>query len=232
MDITKVQYKLIFTDGAEKVLELRLRTDNLTPIAWVPAKPPEWAALENHKCSNCPLKPEKHAYCPASLNLVKLVEECNELDLLDTVKLVVKTSDRAVVVSATVQKALGSFIGLLMATSDCPPASYFRPVARFHLPLANEAETVYRAVTAYAMAQFVRRQAGKEGAADLEGLFEIYKNLETVNNGLSTRLKTAGLDGAISKSLMEWDVFSGMFPMRAEEVMEKMRPLFSAYLND
>lgn len=58
MDITKVQYKLIFTDGAEKVLELRLRTDNLTPIAWVPAKPPEWAALENHKCSNCPLKPE------------------------------------------------------------------------------------------------------------------------------------------------------------------------------
>lgn len=152
--------------------------------------------------------------------------------MLDTVKLVVKTSDRAVVVSATVQKALGSFIGLLMATSDCPPASYFRPVARFHLPLANEAETVYRAVTAYAMAQFVRRQAGKEGAADLEGLFEIYKNLETVNNGLSTRLKTAGLDGAISKSLMEWDVFSGMFPMRAEEVMEKMRPLFSAYLND
>jgi hypothetical protein len=232
VDITKVQYKLIFTDGTEKVLELTLRTDNLTPIAWVPAKPPEWAALENHKCSNCPLKPEKHAYCPAALNLVKLIEECNELDLLDTVKLVVKTSDRAVVVSATVQKALGSFIGLLMATSDCPPASYFRPVARFHLPLANEAETVYRAVTAYAMAQFVRRQAGKEGAADLEGLFEIYKNLETVNNGLSTRLKTAGLDGAISKSLMEWDVFSGMFPMRAEEVMEKMRPLFFSYLSD
>lgn len=232
MDITKVQYKLVFEGGKEKLLELHLRSDNLTPVGWVPASPPEWATLENHKCSNCPLEPGKNAYCPATLNLFKLVEECNELDLLDTVKLVVTTADRAVVVSATVQKALGSFIGLLMATSDCPHAAYFRPVARFHLPLANEMETIYRAVTAFAMAQFVRRQAGKEGAADLEGLFDIYKNLETVNTGLSVRLKSAGKEGAISKSLMEWDVFSGMFPMRAEEVVDKMRPLFSAYLSD
>ncbi len=232
MDITKIQYKLIFADDNEKTLELHLRTDNLTPVAWAPSNPPEWTALENHKCSNCPLQPEKHAYCPAALNLVKLVDDCDEMDLLDTVKLVVKSSDRAVVVSATVQKALGSFIGLLMATSDCPHAAYFRPVARFHLPLANEMETIYRAVTAFAMAQFVRRQAGKEGAVDLDGLFDIYKNLETVNTGLSVRLKSAGKEGAIAKSLMEWDVFSGMFPMRAEEVMDKMRPLFSAYLTD
>jgi len=232
VEISKVQYKLVFADATEKVLDLHLRTDNLTPVAWLPAKPPEWAALDNHKCSNCTLSSDKHAYCPAALNLSRLVEECNDLDLLDTVKLVVKTADRVVVVSATVQKALSSFIGLLMATSDCPPASYFRPVARFHLPLANEAETIFRAVSFFALGQFMRRQAGQEGEADIKGLFEIYASLEVVNAGLSARLKTAGLDGAIAKSLMEWDVFSGMFPMRAEEVMDKMRPLFSAYLQD
>jgi hypothetical protein len=232
VDINKVQYKLIFPDGPERVLELHLRSDTLVPVAWLPPKPPEWAALEFQKCTNCPLKPNEHAYCPAALNLVKLVEDYNDLDLLDTVKLEVKTADRAVIVSATVQKALGSLIGLLMATSDCPHAAYFRPLARFHLPLATEAETIYRAVTAYAMAQFVRRQAGKEGAADLDGLSEIYANLETVNTGLSARLKAARQDGSIARSLMEWDVFSGMFPMRAEAVMESMRPLFSAYLSD
>ena len=232
MEINKIQYKLVFADATEKVLELHLRTDNLSPVAWLPAKPPEWAALDNHKCSHCPLDSDKHAYCPAALNLAKLVDECNDMDLLDTVKLVVKTADRVVVVSATVQKALGSFIGLLMATSDCPPASYFRPVARFHLPLANEAETIFRAVSVYATAQLLRRQEGKEAAADLNGLFDIYASLEIVNTGLSARLKTAGLGGTVAKSLMEWDVFSGMFPMRAEEVMDKMRPLFSAYLLD
>ncbi len=230
MKISKVQYKLVFADATEKVLELHLRADNLTPVAWLPARPPEWAALDNHKCSHCPLSSDKHAYCPAALNLAKLVEECNDLDLLDTVKLVVKTADRVVVVSATVQKALGSFIGLLMATSDCPPASYFRPMARFHLPLANEAETIFRAVTVYATAQLLRREKGKEAASDLSGLFDVYADLEIVNTGISARLKTAALDGTIAKSLMEWDVFSGMFPMRAEEVMDKMRPLFSAYL--
>lgn len=232
MDISKVEYKLSFADASERRLELHLRSDNLIPVAWVPPKPPEWAALEYHKCSNCPLKPSQHAYCPAALNLVQLVQGFNDLDLLDTVKLTVRTADRAVVVSATVQKALGSFIGLLMASSDCPHAAYFRPLARFHLPLATEAETIYRAVTTFAMAQFVRRQAGQEGATDLDGLARIYANLETVNTGLSARLKAAGKDGTIARSLMEWDVFSGMFPMRAEEVMAKMRPLFSAYLTD
>ena len=230
MDISKVQYKLIFTGASEKVLDLHLRSDSLTPVAWLPAKPPEWAALDNHKCSHCPLSSDQHAFCPAALNLAKLVEECNELDLLDTVKLVVKTADRVVVVSATVQKSLGSFIGLLMATSDCPPAAFFRPTARFHLPLATEAETIFRAVATYASAQLLRREQGKEAAADLEGLYKIYADLEIVNTGISARLKTAGLDGTIAKSLMEWDVFSGMFAMRAEEVMDKMRPLFSAYL--
>jgi hypothetical protein len=232
VEINKVQYKLSFADGAEKVLELHLRSDTLAPVAWAPATPPQWAALDNHKCGNCPLNSDRHAYCPAALNLARLVEECNDLDLLDTVKLVVKTADRVVVVSATVQKVLGSFIGLLMATSDCPHTSFFRPVARFHLPLANEAETIYRAITVFAMDQFIRRQEGQQGATDLNGLFDIYANLEAVNTGLSARLKTAGLDGSVSKSLMEWDVFSGMFPMRVEEVMEKMRPLFSAHLSD
>lgn len=232
MEINKVQYKLVFTDESEKVLELHLRTDNLTSVAWAPTKPPEWAALDNHKCSHCPLNSDKHAYCPAALNLAKLVDECNDMDLLDTVKLVVKTSDRVVVVSATVQKALGSFIGLLMASSGCPPTSYFRPVARFHLPLANEAETIFRAVSTYAAAQLLLREQGKEAASDLSGLFDIYASLEIVNTGISARLKTAGKDGAVARSLMEWDVFSGMFPMRAEEVMDKMRPLFSAYLSE
>ena len=230
MEIHKIQYKLIFADGAEKLLELHLRADNLTTVAWAPANPPEWAALDNHKCRNCPLSSEKHAYCPAALNLASLTEDFDKLDLLDTVKLIVKTSDRAVVVSATVQKALGSFIGLLMATSGCPHAAYFRPLARFHLPLATEAETIYRAITSYAMTQFMNRQEGKDSDASLEGLVDIYADLEIVNTALSARLKTSDHDGAVAKSLMEWDVFSGMFPMRVEEVMDKMRPLFSAYL--
>ncbi len=229
MEISKVQYRLIFQDRSEENFELHLHTHSLAIIGWAPSHPPEWAALDNHKCSNCPLSSNEKAYCPAALNLAPLVEKTNKMDLLDTVKLIVKTSDRTVTVSATVQKALGSFIGLLMATSDCPRAAFFRPLARFHLPLATEAETIYRAVTSYVMAQFMRQQEELE-SSDLEGLYDIYSQLEIVNAALVTRLKMAGQDGTITKSLMEWDVFSGMFLIRADDVLKQMRPLFSAYL--
>ena len=34
--------------------------------------------------------------------------------------------------------------GLIMATAGCPWTDRLRPMARFHLPFATEAETVYR----------------------------------------------------------------------------------------
>ncbi len=44
--------------------------------------------------------------------------------------------------------------------------------------------------------------------------------------------KAAGNEGASVKPIMEWDVFSGMFPLRTREVLAQLEPLFSAYLND
>ena len=231
-NINNIQYRLGFADGSAKQLELHFRSDSLIPVGWVPSKPPEWAALSYHQCQNCPLDPEKVSYCPASLNLAKLVEQCHGLDLLDSVELKVTTAGRVVTVTTTVQKAIGSFIGLLMATSDCPHAAFFRPVARFHLPLATEGETMYRAVSSFLLGQYFARQSGQEAKFDLQGLIEIYQNLETVNTTLSGRLKAAGETGVVAKCMMEWDVFSGMFPLRVEELLKELRPLFSSYLSD
>lgn len=232
MDINNIQYRLIFANGDEETLELHLRQDSLTPVGWQPSKPPEWAALEFHQCSNCPLKPQQSPYCPAALNFSKLVDSCKDLDLLDTVKLEVKSSERLVSLSTTVQKAIGSFIGLLMAASDCPHTKPFRPLARFHLPLASEAETLYRALAGYLLGQYFKQQSGGEARFDLQGLHEIYGELETVNTALANRLKASAHPGAreLAKTFMEWDVFSGMFPMRSEELLKELRPLFAAYL--
>lgn len=232
MDINNIQYRLSFADGAEKQFELHLRSDSLIPVGWVPVRPPQWAALSYHQCSNCPLNPEKVSYCPAALSLAKLVEQCREVDLLDAVTLRVTTAGRVVTVSATAQKAIGSFIGLLMATSDCPHAAFFRPVARFHLPLASEPETMYRAVSSYLLAQHFRHENGQEAKFDLKGLVDIYQNLEVVNTTLAGRLKASGEAGVVARCMMEWDVFSGMFPLRVEELLKELRPLFSSYLSD
>jgi hypothetical protein len=230
VDINKIKYRLLFSSGDEKSFELHLRADNLSPIGWVPNKPPEWTALEFHKCSNCPLNVQQSPYCPASLNLAKLVDECQGMDLLEPIMLEVKTADRMVTVSSTVQKAIGSFVGLLMATSDCPHAAFFRPLARFHLPLASEGETIYRSVAAFLYAQYYLNQSGQQADFDMDGLFDIYRNLETVNTALASRIRAAGENDDLAKTIMEWDVFSGMFPLRTGELMEQMKPFFASYL--
>lgn len=231
MDINKIQYRLIFANGAEKQFELHLRSDSLIPVGWIPARPPQWAVLSYHQCSNCPLNPERVSYCPAALTLARMTEQSQGLDLLEAVELRVVTAGRVVTVTTTVQKALGSFIGLLMATSDCPHAAFFRPVARFHLPLATEAETMYRAVSSFLLAQYFCAGNGQEAKFDLQGLVDIYQNLETVNTTLAGRLKASGEAGVVAKCMMEWDVFSGMFPLRVKELLKELRPLFSSYLS-
>ena len=40
-----------------------------------------------------------------------------------------------------------------MATAGCPWTDRLRPMARFHLPFANEAETVYRSVSMYLLSR-------------------------------------------------------------------------------
>jgi hypothetical protein len=40
-----------------------------------------------------------------------------------------------------------------VATSGCRYTAYFKPMARFHLPFANEEETAYRAISMYLLSQ-------------------------------------------------------------------------------
>ena len=48
---------------------------------------------------------------------------------------------------------MSSVLGLIMATAGCPWTDRFRPMARFHLPFASEAETVYRSVCMFLLAR-------------------------------------------------------------------------------
>ncbi|MBI3771663.1 MAG: hypothetical protein HY272_03065 [Gammaproteobacteria bacterium] len=229
MKVFNVRYRFRFNDGREKVFVENFRADTLEPIG-KPSRPPAWTALEYHRCSNCPLNPAQQAYCPAALSLVKLIEECAELDPLEAVILEVTTAERVVTLSTTVQNGVGSLMGLVIAASGCPHSSFFRPIARYHVPLASEEETIFRVVSMYFLGQYVRQQAKLGGELTLDGLFEVYRQLETVNNGIAQRLRAAGEAEISVKTLMGWDVFSGMFPMRTSEILERMKLLFAAYL--
>lgn len=91
---------------------------------------------------------------PLAACLAAIVGHFEHLLSYDTIVLEVSMAEREIFQTTTAQCAIASYMGLVMAVSGCPNTIFLRPMARFHLPLASEDETIYRACSMYALAQF------------------------------------------------------------------------------
>jgi hypothetical protein len=188
-----------------------------------------WKSLEFNQCPNCPLLPHDTPVCPVANNLAILIEDCNELQSHNDVFLEVTTSERVISASTTVQRGLSSLLGLILATSDCPHTHYFRPMARFHLPLASEEETIYRAASMYLLAQYFRSGAGMPSDTELNGLVDIYHNLQIVNTFLAKRLRSASDSDATVNAVVLLDLLAKSLPYSITDSLQEVRYLFSVY---
>ncbi len=191
---------------------------------------PSWARLSFHPCPNCPLDSRVHSYCPLTLHLVKIVPKFEPMLSHDYVKLRVITDRRTTCQQTTVQRAVSSLLGLISAASGCPRTAFFRPMARFHLPLADEAETIYRTTSMYMLAQYFLKQEGKEHDFSLRKLKDIYHQLQVVNAAMSARLRAASKTDSVVNALILLDLFAKAIPYAIEESLEEIRHLFTPFL--
>ncbi|MBF0284489.1 MAG: hypothetical protein HQL51_08530 [Magnetococcales bacterium] len=221
-----VTYLFRFGDGTTKEFPLYFDLDSLEVVQCATVEPPEWARLTYHQCAICPLKPEKHPYCPAAMSLAEVVDHFHGLSSHGEVVLEVYTRERAVVSKTTVQRGVASIMGLIMATSGCPHMAFFKPMARFHLPLASEEETVVRAMSTYLMFQLFRRERGLHFDFDLDGLVRIYQNVNLVNKTFGIRLQAASEEDPACRALIVLDAFTTILPDVIDESLEEVRYLF------
>jgi len=148
-----------------------------------------------------------------------------------TVDLEVTTPERTLIFQGvSLQRALGSLAGLMLPLSGCPQVAFFRPMARFHLPLATVEETVYRASSMYLLGEWMRRAEGKETDFDLGGLTEAYKRVSLVNRQLHARLRGETLTDSLQNAVVLLDVLAQFLPMAVESSLEQVRPHFEAFL--
>jgi hypothetical protein len=195
-------------------------------------EPPAWTRLGVHQCSVCPLGTEATPHCPAALSLVELVQKFGELLSFTEVEATVVTKERTTHLKTTVQRALSSLIGLCMATSGCPVLAKFKPMARFHLPFATREETVFRAASAYLLAQYFLKRRGVEADLDLKGLREIYGLIHQVNKGLAERLRTIPAGDAHLNALVLLDLFAHAPPFSIEENLVEIEHMFEPFFMD
>ena len=225
-----IRYHFFLQDGSYLDFDVKLDPRTLNQIDSATEHHPDWAALEFHQCPNCPLHPSNSPYCPVAINIIKLMEGCGGLVSYEKVHLDVTTPERTVSKDTTAQAGISSLLGLIVATSGCPHTGFFKPMARFHLPFASEAETIYRASSMYLLAQYFIRKQGGGADFDLEGLVEIYRNLQVVNTALAARLRAASQQDAAVNAVVLLDSFAKILPYTIADSLDEIRHLFISFL--
>jgi hypothetical protein len=224
-----VYYNFKLPDGSEEGFHLRLDPETLELRGNTPAVSPEWTKLDFHQCPNCPLKVEEHPDCPLALRLVSLVQRFDGLLSHEKVDLEVVTEERTTTQKTTVQRGIGSLMGLVIAASGCPHTALLRPMARFHLPLASNEETVYRATSMYLLAQYFLKKEGDPIDLDLDGLTRMYENMQIINVAIAQRLRAATTTDSSVNAIVVLDVYAKTVELVIEGSLERIRYIFAPY---
>jgi hypothetical protein len=228
VDPLVTRYLFTLPDGHTREHLVRVDPDT---VALLDAGPPAfWTEMSYHRCPACPLEEATHPHCPAALGLVRLVDLSRDLFSYDRLAVEVATAERTVRGDTTAQAAFSSLMGLVMATSGCPRTAFFKPMARFHLPLSTEEETIYRVASMYLLGQYFLHQEGQPADLALSGLTRGYDQVHRVNVAMARRLRAASHKDAALNALVLLDVMTHAVPTVIERSLARVRHLYRSYL--
>lgn len=234
MAIITTQYRFTFSSQRREVIDIHLDAETLERIDTLIHSNdlPAWTRLEIHQCPHCPLRSETHSHCPLAACLADIITRFDGVVSYDELDVEVITAERRVLQHTTAQNAISSLMGLLCATSGCPHTAYFKPMARFHLPLASEQDTIFRATGMYLLAQYFLKNEGQAADMELAGLTKIYDILHTLNVHLAQRLRDATQTDSSINAVILLDMFANALPFVIEERLDEIRPMFAPYLSE
>lgn len=222
-------YSFKFQDGTTKKFEVVLDEATLELVREDPDPKPEWTKLKYSQCENCPL-PDTVQYCPVAVSLAGLVNEFTDSVSYEAAEVTVETAQRTYFKKTTLQKGLSAIIGIYMSTSNCPVLAKLRPMTRFHLPFANSLETFFRSISSYLTAQFLLMRQGHQPDWELKGLQEIYKEVNTVNKGMTARLHQATEKDANINAVVILHSFGDGITYFIESGLSDLEPMFEVFL--
>jgi hypothetical protein len=231
MAARRISYRFSADDGSARTFVVDLDEAGLARPPSAERSLPEWTRLDCHQCPDCPLAGSAATRCPMAVALADVQDFADRFDSFNvlTVTVVMPERESHTVVSA--QRALSSLMGLLIGTSACPEVAWLRPMAHFHLPMASEEETIYRATSMYLLAQYFRHKAGAEPDLSLQGLQRRYRRLHQINMAMAERLRGALEKDASVNAVILLDMFAQAMPYSVDGSVTELEYLFRAYLD-
>jgi len=232
MDIIDIKYIFEFSDGRREVIDLQLDSQTLEVVNRPLENLPDWVTIEYYQCPHCSCDRGKFAHCPVALSLTEVVRRFGNVTSHEPIDLEVVSAGRRISQRTVAQKAISSLLGLLISTSGCPCTDYFKPMARFHLPLSSEDETLFRATGMYLLAQYFRKKEGLKEDLGLRGLARIYDDMHLLNVSIARRLRHATKEDSSINAMTVLDIFTHTFQYVIEDELADLRRLFEPYFSE
>lgn len=186
---------------------------------------PGWAKLDFHKCPHCTLSSNQE-YCPVARNVSHYLGKLRLGNSYEPVTITVKVASRMYVADTTAQRALGSLFGLISSLSPCPHTLPFRTMSLFHLPLANESETIVRAASLFLLKSFLDVKKGIADEVSLDAMIDAYRNLKLLNRYLVKRFQNSALHDSHVNALIILDVLARDIDTGLEDPLVTLEPFF------
>ena len=218
--MTEIVYRFHLPDGVEEI-RLAFDPDNFLLQTIPDTPPPAWARLDFHKCGHCPLSSGETPACPFAFALSGFVDTFGHMVSHEEVDIEVITPGRHISARRPLQSGIASMVGLIGATSGCPHLAFYRPMARFHLPFAEEEETLYRVLSLFLM-----RGLLAEESHDMARLNAVMADVCTVNEGMAERIRDGFDKDAMVNAIVILDCFAMTVPLAIETRFGGMKKLF------
>lgn len=179
-EIINYHYKLEFSRGNEMVFDIQLDKETLDLVE-VQSDYPSWTKRGEFGCKNltCPLIDSDA--CPIAKVVYKQINSFKNIVSTEPVNATLTTDERSFNKKCSIQTAVASITGILMATCGCPVFSKLKPMVRFHLPFASLEETEYRVFSMYLLAQYLRGRKKLSQDHSLQTLKKLYDEIQDIN---------------------------------------------------
>lgn len=221
-----IRYEFYFHSGNQQEFEVVLDKATLSLVNFSRKSKPDWTKLLHKQCSCCSLREDQHPYCPIAVNIAELVD--NFKGHLSTEKCRVRcvTPERTYMKDTRIQEGLYSILGIVMATSDCPVMSFYKPMARFHLPFSTSEETLFRSASVYLLQQYFEYKRGGQPDLEMAHLSSRLQMVQDVNTWIIARIRSVSVKDADANAVIILDSFSKLLEMAIEDRLSSLEYLF------
>ena len=223
-----IKYIFEYEDGARIKYELNKSAYFPAEEDNEPSAP--WMNLDEFRCDVCTLDSSSHKNCPSALAVWPVLREFNDRVSHEPVKVVVDLGDVKINAVTSTQQAVRSLVGLALALSRCPVMEKLRPMAHFHLPFGSREHTQFRALGMYFIGQYMRSSEGLSADWSLDGLSDLYKDVQHANRKLAARIRAASKKDATVNGLIILDALAQSVELGISQHLKKLKPVFETFL--